>query len=135
MANVISWVVFGLFVAIAMVSHSGEPIFLATGPYAYGKYIAWGLFLGFLGYSYYCSTKENIFKTLKKIFPYYWARQIGLDLYLGLVVFLFIIYLVEGSLLVTLLWLLPILLFANLATLLYFAMNYAAIVALLVQLQ
>lgn len=51
-------------------------------------------------------------------------------LYLGLM--LFVIYLHEGSVLVTCLWLLPILAFANLATLLYVGIHFDAIVARLV---
>lgn len=80
-----------------------------------------------LAYSLYCSAKENIFKTVKRIYPFYWALQIGLGLYLGLVISLFIIYLNEGSFLIMALWSIPVLLFANLATLLYFAMNFDSI--------
>jgi len=54
---------------------------------------------------------------------------VSADLYLGLCLTLFVAYLNEGSVLVVLLWLLPTLFFANLATLLYFAVHYDAIVA------
>ena len=60
---------------------------------------------------------------------YYWTKQIGIDLYLGVAVSGAIIYLNEGSLFILGLWLLPLVLFANLATLLYFAMNYDSLVA------
>ena len=56
-------------------------------------------------------------------------RQISLDLYLGLFLTSAVIYLHEGSLLVLLAWLPAILLFANLATLLYVAMNYDGLMA------
>ena len=124
------WGLFLLFVFAAMYFHSGEPLFISQGPYGAGKLIVWSLFVGFLAYSVYCSSQENIFRTIKSIFPFHWARQIGLDLYLGLTISLFIIYLNEGSLLIMALWLLPVLLFANLATLLYFAKNYDSIVSL-----
>ena len=122
-----AWVVFFIFAAIALYSHSREPLFLIEGKLAAGKLINWLLFFAFLAYSLYCSAKENIFKTVKRIYPFYWARQIGLDLYLGLVISLFIIYLNEGSFLIMALWVIPVLLFANLATLLYFAMNFDSI--------
>lgn len=123
------WVLFFAFVALAMVFHQGEPLFVSQGAYPLGKPLLWLILLGFVGYSYYCSTQENIFKTIKRIFPLHWARQIGLDLYLGLILMMFIIYLNEGSLLVLALWLVPIVLFANLATLLYVALNYDSLVA------
>ena len=124
-----SWFVYAAFVFIAMYFHSGEPLFTSDGQYAAGKLITWALYIGFLVYSIYCTSQENIVKTVKSIYPYHWARQIGLDLYLGVFISMFIIYLNEGSLLVLALWLLPILVFANLAILLYMAMNFNSIVS------
>lgn len=123
------WFVFAIFALTAMYFHDGEPLFGSTGPYPAGKAIAWLLFICFFAYSIYCSTKENIFKTIKTISSLYWARQIGIDLYIGVAMALFLIYLVEGSLLILVLWCIPLILFANLATLLYVAMNYNAIVS------
>ena len=130
--KVIPWALFSSFVLVAILSHDSEPLFFAEGPLAVGKPVFWLLFIGFLAYSIYCSQKENIFRTLNSIWPFHWARQIGLDLYLGVVIFCFFIYLVEGSLLIVVFWLLPILLFANLATLLYVALNYQTIVTFFV---
>lgn len=123
------WALFILFVAIAVYFSSSESLFISQSAYPEGKTITWFLFFVFLAYTYYCSMKENIFTTVKTIFPLHWARQIGLDLYIGLAIFLFIIYLNEGSLLVVALWAIPIILFANLATLLYLALNYDAIIS------
>ena len=53
-------------------------------------------------------------------------RQIGADLYLGLFLGLIIVYLHSGFIAV-LLWLIPTLVFANLAMLLYFAIHFDAI--------
>lgn len=122
------WIVYVVFVVLAMFFHQGEPLFVSNGAYSEGKLVTWLLLLTFLAYSIYCSSKENIFRTIKSIYPFIWARQIGLDLYIGLVISLFIIYLNEASLWVVVLWLVPVILFANLATLLYFAMNYDALV-------
>lgn len=123
------WIFYAIFVAIAIALKGDEPLFYSDGPYAAGKVVAWLLYLGFLAFSIYCSSRENFYKSLSKFAKLHWGRQIGADLYLGLVVSLFLIYLNEGSLLVVALWLVPVILFANLATLLYFAMNYGAIVA------
>ena len=123
------WVAYFLFVAIALANKGPEPLFLSEGPYPLGKPIAWLLFAGFLAYSIYCSTKASFIKSLPKINQFIWARQIGIDLYLGVAMSLFIIYLNEGSLLVLLLWLVPVLIYANLAILLYVAMNYDSLIA------
>jgi len=88
--------------------------------------------MGFFLYSVYCSYKENFFRTLKTLWPYYWHRQIGVDLYIGLMTPLMIIYLHEGSLLIAALWFAPIFVFANLAVLLYLALNYQSLINLFV---
>ena len=87
-----------------------------------------GTFAGFVAFSLYCSAHENLFKTIAKIGELHWGRQIGLDLYLGLLLSLSSSTLNEGSLLIVLLWLLPMLVFANLATLLYFAVHFDQLV-------
>ena len=61
----------------------------------------------------------------------YWGRQIGIDLYLGLLIFMSFIFYYQESDLIALLWLMPVLAFANLATLLYLALQYDSIIATL----
>lgn len=121
----------GLFVAFFVAAvglgwHDG--MFSLAGPLGAGKLAVWAAFLGFLGYSIQCSARENIFKTIRTMNGLWWGRQIGLDLYLGLALTLFLIYLHHGGLVVAL-WLLPTLAFANLATLLYFSIYYDSLVA------
>lgn len=125
------WIIYAVFAALAIGLHDGEPMFAASGPYAAGKYIVWAIYFAFLGYSIYCTTQENFFKTLGVMAQMHWARQVGIDLYIGLIAALFLMYLVEGSLFFVALWLVPVLIYANLAIFLYFALNYGAIVALL----
>ncbi len=120
---------FLIFVFLAIAFKGAEPLFISAGPYAMGKTIIWVLFFSFLGYSIYCGANENFFRTLGRLYPMLWARQIGIDLYIGLLISGFIIYLNEGSLLILALWIFPLILFANLATLLYFAMNYDSIIS------
>ena len=123
------WLLYGIFVIIAISSHTSEPLFISQGVYPYGKPIMWLVLLGFLAYSLYCHVKENFFKTMSITGKYYWTKQIGIDLYLGVAVSGAVIYLNEGSLLLLGLWLVPLVLFANLATLLYIAMNYDSLIA------
>ncbi len=123
------WILYAIFVVIAFLNHNDQHPIVSEGPYPAGKYIVWVVYLAFLSYSIYCSRVESFFGTLKKIYPLHWARQIGIDLYLGLGISLSIIYLNEGSLLVVLLWLLPVLVYANLAILLYVALNYDSLIA------
>ncbi len=126
------WIVYAVFAVVAVVTHEGEPRFLAEGPYGAGKYLVWATFLVFLGYSVYCSTKASFIKSLPKLNRLVWARQIGFDLYISVFLSLFLIFLHSGSLGVMLWWAIPVLIYANLAILLYIALNYGSIVALLV---
>ena len=123
------WIFYFAFVALAIAFHDGEPLFVSEGPYAAGKYVVWLIFFGFLAYTLYCSSKDSFIKALPRINKEIWVRQIGIDLYIGVAMATFLIYLNEGSLLFVALWIVPILIFANLAILLYVAMNYGSIVA------
>ena len=97
------WIIYGVFVLLVILNHEGEHV--------------------------YCSSKESFFSTLKKLYPLHWAKQIGLDLYLGLILSLSVIYLNEGSILVLLVWIIPVMIYANLAILLYVALNYDSIIS------
>lgn len=123
------WVIYFIFVAVAIANRGDEYLIQSSSPFPLGKYVVWMLYLGFLGYSIYCSTVENFFGTLKKLYPFRWARQIGLDLYIGLILSLGLIYFNEGSIVIVLFWLLPTLIYANLSILLYVALNYDVLVS------
>ncbi len=123
------WVIYAVFVVIALMTKTDEPLFVSQGPYAAGKYITWVIFFAFLAYSVYCSTQANFLKSLPKINQYIWARQIGIDLYISVFFSLALIYFNSGSIWVLLLWLVPVVIYANLAILLYIAMNYDSIIA------
>lgn len=127
--NLISWGVFAAFVACAVGFGWHPAIFRFDGPMAAAKMMVWLAFLLFTGYSIYCSGRENIFRTIRTMARLHWGRQIGIDLYLGLLLSLSVIYLHQGSLAVLALWLVPVLLFANLATLLYVAIHFESLVA------
>ncbi|MBK06268.1 MAG: hypothetical protein CL920_28225 [Deltaproteobacteria bacterium] len=123
------WVVYFVLVLIALIWMRREPLFASRGAYPFGKYVVWAMYLGFLGYSLYIHPKENFFRTVKTIYPYLWFRQISADLYLGLVLSMFIVYLNESSIWVFLFWCLPTIFYANLMTLLYVAMHYDQLIA------
>jgi len=122
------WVLFIGFAFFAITKRQDEFIFVSQGPYVSGKIIVWLTFFSFFGYSLYCSTKENFFKTLTLFSKKHWGRQIGIDLYIGLILPLIIIYL-HGGPFVFLLWLIPVFIYANLATLLFIALNYDSLIA------
>lgn len=126
--NLVSWGVFAVFVACALgLEWRGETLEF-SGAMGAAKGVVWLAFLGFTAYSIYCSTQENIFKSIRSMAQLHWGRQVGIDLYLGLALSLSVIYLHQGSIAV-LLWLVPVLLFANLATLLYVAIHFESLVA------
>jgi hypothetical protein len=123
------WAIYFVFVALAVIFKGDEPLFFSNGPYAVGKLVVWAIFFSFLAYSLYCHVNENFFKSVAEMTPKLWFRQISIDLYLGLLITSTVIYLNEGSLLFMLLWIVPLVLFVNLATLLYLAMNYDSLIA------
>lgn len=127
------WLIYLAFVIVAIVFAKDESPFISSGPMPFGKYLSWLAFIAFTIYSYHASMHENLFKTIKTMMGLYWGRQIGIDLYIGLMIFMPVIYLNEGSLWIALIWLIPVLAFANLATLLYLAINFDAIVGLIVK--
>ncbi len=127
--NAISWSVFAAFVAAALGFGWHDRMLTFDGRIGAAKMVVWLAFLSFLAYSIYCSSRENIFKSLRSMAGLHWGRQIGIDLYVGIGLFLSVIYLHEGSLVVLALWLLPTLLFANLATLLYVATHFESLAA------
>jgi len=121
------WCIYAFFVACALYLNSDENLLDFDGPLGTIKLAVWGALGGFLAYSIYCSSREDLFRSIGNILSLYWGRQIGADLYLGLLLGLLIVYLNEGGL-VALLWLIPIVAFANLAVLLYFAIHFDSIV-------
>lgn len=122
------WAAFLVFAAAAIVLGWHEGILSLSGPLAAGKLVVFATFLAFLGYSIQCSAHENLFRTITKISQLWWGRQIGADLYIGLSLTLFIIFLHKGAFVLAL-WLLPVLAFANLATLLFLSIYYDSLVA------
>ena len=130
-ANLISWAIYAAFVAAALYFNWHPALFSFDGSHGGLKVVIWTLLVVFLAYSVYCSAKENIFRTIRKIAEFHWGRQIGIDLYLGLFIFLVFIYLHEG-LAVAALWAIPTLLFANLSTLLYLGIHFESIATRLV---
>lgn len=122
------WILYAIFVAIAIAFKGNEPLFIGSGSYALGKPILWGVLGAFLGYSLYCHSKENFFKTMGITGKFHWTKQIGVDLYIGVGLVAFLIFILDGPIVLAL-WAIPLLIYANLATLLYLAMNYERILA------
>ena len=117
-----------MFAVYAVYAYWHETMFRFGGTLGGIKLLVWLALAGFLVYSAYCSSREDLFRSIGAIARLHWGRQIGIDLYLGLSIGILIIYLHEGSIAV-LIWLIPILAFANLSMLLYVAVNFDSIVA------
>ena len=128
--NLLSWMLFAAFVALALGLHWHAQLLVFSGLVGAGKALVWLVWLAFVGYSIHCSRRENIVKSIRDMARLYWGRQIIIDLYLGVALFLALIALHQGAL-VMLAWLLPVLLFANQATLLYLAIHFESLLALL----
>ncbi len=123
------WLGFLGFAIYALVAGWQPSILEFNGWAGVGKAITWLTLLSFIAYSLYATSKESIIYIMRDMKASYWGRQIGIDLYLGAAIVLSIIYLNEGSLLVLLVWLVPVIIFVNLATLLYLAIHFDQIVA------
>ena len=124
--NLSLWVLYVVFVGGALYLNWHDRMFEFGGHLAILKMAVWAAYFGFLGYSIHCSSRESLFRTIGVMSKLYWGRQIGIDLYLGLFLALIVVYLNEGFVAV-LLWLIPTLIFANLAILLYFAIHFDVI--------
>ena len=122
------WAFYGAFAVYAIYTYWHETMFRFGGPFGSVKLLVWLALTGFLIYSVYCSSREDLFRSIGSIARLHWGRQIGADLYLGLFIGIFIVYLHEGPI-VALIWLIPTLAFANLSMLLYIAVNFDSIVA------
>ena len=124
-----AWLYFSVFLALAYAFGSREGFVTTTSPFATGKAVVFVIFVLFLAYSIYANSRENFFRTLATMNGLWWGRQIGIDLYISVALSLVVVYLVEGSLVVTLIWAVPIVIFANLAILPYLLLNFAAVTA------
>ena len=125
-SGTILWGAYVAFAAFALSANMHETTFQFSGRLGGIKAMVWLALLALLSYSVYCSFQENFFRSVTSIATLHWGRQIGADLYLGRFVSLLIIFLNDGVF-VVLLWLVPALIYANLAVLLYLAINFDSI--------
>jgi hypothetical protein len=126
------WLIYAAFLILASLFGSREAYFSINGGHGLGKFFVLTAYVTFLAYSVYATKRENFFKSLMSVNRLWWGRQIGADLYISVFLSLGLIYLIEGSLFVTLAWLVPILFFANLAILPYILLNYSFVLQHLV---
>ncbi len=113
-SRTILWSGYAAFAASAIYFAPRESLLSLQVPLAGLKVAVWLALIGFLAYSIHCSWKENFFRSIGAIAKLYWGKQVGADLYLGLFLAMFLIYLHQGAW-VALLWLIPVLIYANLA--------------------
>ncbi len=132
-SGLVLWGLYVAFATYALTANMRETTFQFGGTLGGVKAVVWLALIGFLSYSIYCSFRENFFRSVRSIATLHWGRQIGTDLYLGLFIAIFIIFLNEGAL-VVLIWLVPILFYANPVVLLYLAIKFDSIVTKLLGL-
>ena len=107
------WFAYAAFLVVAILFGGREGLVQVGGPSAAGKYLVLLVYAGFLAYSLHATGKENFFKSIGAMNRLWWGRQVGIDLYISVFLSLALVYLVEGSMLVLLLWLIPVLFFAT----------------------
>lgn len=122
------WGIYIAFLILAVAFGGREDALDFSGMGAVGKIALWLVFIAFLIYSIQAHRKEVFLRSVKKVNKLWWGLQIGIDLYISVFLSLALIYLIEGSFLIMLLWAIPVLIFANLAILPYLILNYSAIV-------
>ena len=93
------------------------------------RWIALVVFVVFSLYSLFLFKAENFFRSIRSILSLGWGRQIVMDLYAGIFLFSFIVYLNEGSIAITLAWTAAFAVIGNPATLLYFVINFHSLVS------
>ena len=122
------WLAYVAFVIVAALYGAREPLFAPAANLAAGKWALLVVYIAFLAFSLYATSRENALRSFGGMMRLLWGRQLAADLYISMAVSLGLIWLVEGSLAVMLLWSLPVLCFANLALLPYLLLNYSAVV-------
>ena len=122
------WGAYIFFLVLAVTFGGREGALDFSGSLSAGKGVIWLIFIAFLAYSIQAHRKEIFFRSVTKVNQLWWGLQIGLDLYISVFLSLALVYLIEGSLVVMLFWVIPVLVFANLAILPYLILNYGAIV-------
>ena len=121
------WIGYALFLVLAVAYGGREGLVTTESGFGGAKLVVLAVYLGFLAFSLYATARENFFRSVGQINRLWWGRQIGLDLYISVFASLGLIWLVEGSLGVMLIWTVPVLIFANLAILPYLLLNFGAI--------
>ena len=124
----ILWLLFVVFSGAVVYGNWSAALWEIRGAYSYGKYGFAAAFVVFTGYSFYCSRRENLLRSVGKIAQLHWGRQIGIDLYIGFLLFCAFIGLHQGSVAALLIWAVPVLIYGNQLTLLYLAVHYESIV-------
>jgi hypothetical protein len=122
------WLLYTTFSLVVILNNWDKNPFSFSQPMSMGKYFIWFLYFAFSIYTIYCSMTEHFMKSVRKILVMNWGRQISLDLVIGLILIIFVVYWTTGSSLSAFLWGITFIPFGNLSTLLFFAINYDKLV-------
>ena len=66
------WAAYALFGAGALYFGWHDELFAFDGPLAAVELVVWACFAGFLAYNAYCSSREDLFRSVPKIAELHW---------------------------------------------------------------
>lgn len=93
---------------------------------ALAQALVWSVWAAFLAYTLWCLRQESFWGSVRQIVAFRWGKQICLDLYLGLGLFVLWVFVGEGHWAAKLAWAVAALLLGNLVTLPYLALHLDA---------
>jgi len=123
------WPIFWLFVFVAIFANWDTQLLNINSSAGLVRTVLFAIWVSFVAYSYYCSRKENIFRTIGVINKFHWARQIEIDLYISVFLSIALVYLVTESVLATAFWSLAFIPFANMGILLFIILHVDEIIS------
>lgn len=124
------WGVFFLFAGAQIFVH--RPVVGLQGEGSCGLFrpVVWAAFLLFTAYTVHCSFTEDLVRSVRRIVELRWGRQIGIDLYIGFSLVASLIVMMPGSTGSKVLWIGACLIYGNVASLLYLAIHFTAVVGM-----
>lgn len=117
------------FLGWAVYSAPRADLLRFDGGVGLAKGVLCAVYLAFLAWSVHCSVREDLVHIVGRIARMRFGTQIIVDLYLSVGLSLGLIYLHTGSVWVLLAWLVPVLVFVNLAVALFVILHLYELVA------
>lgn len=117
--SLIPWGVFAVWATVAIALNWDDQLLDFSGSAGAIKAVMIVGWLGFLAYSWHCTRHENFVRSVREIWSKLWGKQIIFDLYISVFLSIAIVYIVTGSVAVTVFWSVAMIPFANQAIMLF----------------